>query len=1118
MDTYFYNIGSGLTDISATSITTDTLVTDDINSVSGIINFNVSSLSNIQNVYVNNNVISANITSLSNSHMALSNSHTALSNSHSALSNSHMALSNAYVSYSNVSWKFNTSNLYLPSSSNVCIGTQNATQQLTLTGSIQASNLHTSNLIIYRGSNILDTDGKIDYSWIKNAPIYDDGTGVIIIPVPIFTTINNNVNVNTGGGGDENYDPDNNASNIFVHWRNVTYHPFYCRTGTDEQVAFGSNVFIEKNSKIYGVDSVDLIKTDAGRTRRLDSSLLNPVVFYDFATQECFVKVLNSSSNINASNITTRTLTSSNITSSNINASNMSTASFTATNSFSSNMVASNVFSSNIVNNTIWSSNAVLSNISSCNFITMFAVASNLNSSNIFASNIETRTFVTSNATACNINANFITATNIAGTIGNIGNILYVTSNIYSSNVSSCNINVLESNYQQNWQVNESNIFCVASKGVAIGKSNPTQKLDVEGTILGSNVAFSNFLIYRGSNIVDSTGKIDFHTWISNKMFSSNAIGATIGNLVLTSNATTLTGTAMSLNFKSLFLNNGNIAGDFLQHLNELGGNSNFGSTGGDTFSHSSQSSNILTNWNSVIWKPVYQDSNFNVGFSSNVYFNKSSQLCTTEPLWDYTKTSNGMFKTFNAPFVRSNVVIDFNTLTATFCNVITSNLTVLGTTTSNIITSNITTRVITASNAFLSNVWASNVGINQINPLYNLDINGSARVQQNMLVNRDVICTCNVSGTNATFTKKITCVNLGLGEMETDTFWANNIYSTDYAAGTINQALDLINTGSGNGTFVRQSMKVGAESNANSGFTTHGGIDVGVDLDGLNYLRIGVSNQSGGFPVNQFVLRQTGFIGMGTASPAYRLDIASTGMRLQGGTGATPTIFYLNSTGVGNTTSQLQFVNAGHMITCTDSNNYQGIANVGGGHNIYYSSGGHNFNGIARFNNSVYIPSTNVIEFGIGVSGKEANAGKMGYQTFTSGALDIVGAGSTDGNRGIKLWDNVTIANNLTVSGAIQIGSGGTSILSQKLVSTSIASWSGSGALSQTITHSLGTASYEGFFSAYDLNSSVVTDCFVVKITAKGTNTCTVNVMRADSVQNGWTRAWTLVSLFIIY
>jgi hypothetical protein len=50
-------------------------------------------------------------------------------------------------------------------------------------------------------------------------------------------------------------------------------------------------------------------------------------------------------------------------------------------------------------------------------------------------------------------------------------------------------------------------------------------------------------------------------------------------------------------------------------------------------------------------------------------------------------------------------------------------------------------------------------------------------------------------------------------------------------------------------------------------------------------------------------------------------------------------------------------------------------------------------------------IDGTNTLEFGAGVSGKQVNAGKIGYQALTDYALDIVGAGTDLTNRKIKFW-----------------------------------------------------------------------------------------------------------------
>jgi hypothetical protein len=68
------------------------------------------------------------------------------------------------------------------------------------------------------------------------------------------------------------------------------------------------------------------------------------------------------------------------------------------------------------------------------------------------------------------------------------------------------------------------------------------------------------------------------------------------------------------------------------------------------------------------------------------------------------------------------------------------------------------------------------------------------------------------------------------------------------------------------------------------------------------------------------------------------------------------------------------------------------------------------------------------MLEFGAGVSGKEANAGKIGYGTFDTTALNIVGSG-TGTSRLIRMYDAVginaapTTNAALTTSGAITIG-----------------------------------------------------------------------------------------------
>lgn len=88
-------------------------------------------------------------------------------------------------------------------------------------------------------------------------------------------------------------------------------------------------------------------------------------------------------------------------------------------------------------------------------------------------------------------------------------------------------------------------------------------------------------------------------------------------------------------------------------------------------------------------------------------------------------------------------------------------------------------------------------------------------------------------------------------------------------------------------------------------------------------------------------------------------------------------------------------------------------------------------------------IDSNFTLEFGAGVTGKEPNAGKIGYQVFSTNALDIVGAGTFENNRKVTFWagggtqfrgpvavtedviffDNATVGIDLTVNGIINAG-----------------------------------------------------------------------------------------------
>jgi len=61
-----------------------------------------------------------------------------------------------------------------------------------------------------------------------------------------------------------------------------------------------------------------------------------------------------------------------------------------------------------------------------------------------------------------------------------------------------------------------------------------------------------------------------------------------------------------------------------------------------------------------------------------------------------------------------------------------------------------------------------------------------------------------------------------------------------------------------------------------------------------------------------------------------------------------------------------------------------------------------------------------NFIDFGHGKSNRETNAGKIGYESFGSSYLHIVGAGTAYLNRNVKIWDNIDVEGSVKEGGSL--------------------------------------------------------------------------------------------------
>lgn len=158
--------------------------------------------------------------------------------------------------------------------------------------------------------------------------------------------------------------------------------------------------------------------------------------------------------------------------------------------------------------------------------------------------------------------------------------------------------------------------------------------------------------------------------------------------------------------------------------------------------------------------------------------------------------------------------------------------------------------------------------------------------------------------------------------------------------------------------------------------------------------------------------------VGIGTTTPQDRLhligQLRSDGVRINGDN--TLELGF----GVAGKTS-----NAGQIGYQTLSS---GLDIVGAGSSMgtrsikFWAEGGSTFAGNIRLEGS---GSSSGLFLGVGVIGKETNAGRIGYSLFTPSTLEIVGAGTNSGNRRIKLWaeGGTELAGNAEIAGFTRLG-----------------------------------------------------------------------------------------------
>ncbi len=142
-----------------------------------------------------------------------------------------------------------------------------------------------------------------------------------------------------------------------------------------------------------------------------------------------------------------------------------------------------------------------------------------------------------------------------------------------------------------------------------------------------------------------------------------------------------------------------------------------------------------------------------------------------------------------------------------------------------------------------------------------------------------------------------------------------------------------------------------------------------------------------------------TGNVGIGIASPQAKLHLNSTGT----------TLAKFTNTFTGNTASDgldigqnYFYLNLGPPIGIIESS----TPTIMNRENSNMEFGTNNLTRFMIKNDGTSgVMGTNIFELGIGVSGKEINAGKIGYNAFGTNALAFVGAGTNNLNRKVHFF-----------------------------------------------------------------------------------------------------------------
>jgi hypothetical protein len=172
----------------------------------------------------------------------------------------------------------------------------------------------------------------------------------------------------------------------------------------------------------------------------------------------------------------------------------------------------------------------------------------------------------------------------------------------------------------------------------------------------------------------------------------------------------------------------------------------------------------------------------------------------------------------------------------------------------------------------------------------------------------------------------------------------------------------------------------------------------------GYSHTFYGNATNTSTYGNSTMMIRGDGNVGIATTNPQTTLHINGPGLQM----GISTNAFHLF-----NTRASLYLL-TGSSGAGTNVAAFTSTGNVGIGTTAPIFT--LDTPGTIRASTGMLISGNSTLEFGHNISGKEANAGRIGYNSFAATGLTLVGAGTVAGNRLVYIYDHLQVSDSITV------------------------------------------------------------------------------------------------------